>query len=103
MGQFIDRENYGFRCAINSNFIDKSGLLDILNRNMDSENKFMCISRPRRFGKSVAAEMAYARQGCYTGDSRRICGLFAFDVQVSRRKKNVSPRLYDRHFADYQD
>ena len=60
MGQFIDRENYGFRCAINSNFVDKSGLLNILNRNLDSENKFMCISRPRRFGKSVAAEMAYA-------------------------------------------
>ena len=60
MGQFIDRENYGFRCAINSNFVDKSGLLNILNRNLDSENKFMCVSRPRRFGKSVAAEMAYA-------------------------------------------
>ena len=27
---------------------------------MDTENGFMCISRPRRFGKSVAAEMAYA-------------------------------------------
>ena len=60
MGQFIDRENYGFRCAINSNFVDKSGLLNILNRNLDSENKFICVSRPRRFGKSVAAEMAYA-------------------------------------------
>ncbi len=60
MGQFIDRENYGFRSAINSDFVDKSGLLNILNRNLGSENRFMCISRPRRFGKSVAAEMAYA-------------------------------------------
>ena len=60
MGQFIDRENYGFRCAINSNFVDKSGLLNILNRNLDTENRFICVSRPRRFGKSVAAEMAYA-------------------------------------------
>ena len=60
MGQFIDRENYGFMSAINSDFVDKSGLLNILNRNLGSENRFMCISRPRRFGKSVAAEMAYA-------------------------------------------
>ena len=60
MGQFIDRENYGFRCAINSDFVDKSGLLNILNRNLDTENRFICVSRPRRFGKSVAAEMAYA-------------------------------------------
>ena len=60
MGQFIDRENYGFRRVKNSDFVDKSGLLDILNRNIDTENGFMCVSRPRRFGKSVAAEMAYA-------------------------------------------
>ncbi|MBQ5550922.1 MAG: AAA family ATPase [Bacteroidales bacterium] len=60
MGQFIDRENYGFRRVKNSDFVDKTGLLNILNRNMDTENGFMCISRPRRFGKSVAAEMAYA-------------------------------------------
>ena len=60
MGQFIDRENYGFRRVKNSDFVDKSGLLNILNRNIDTENGFMCISRPRRFGKSVAAEMAYA-------------------------------------------
>ena len=58
MGQFIDRENYGFRRVKNSDFVDKTGLLNILNRNMDTENGFMCISRPRRFGKSVAAEMA---------------------------------------------
>ena len=60
MGQFIDRENYGFRRVKNSDFVDKSGLLNILNRNMDTENGFMCVSRPRRFGKSVAAEMVYA-------------------------------------------
>jgi hypothetical protein len=44
MGQFIDRENYGFRRVKNSDFVDKSGLLDILNRNIDTENGFMCVS-----------------------------------------------------------
>ena len=60
MSDFIDYGNYDFRSVKNSNFVDKSGLLNILNKNMDTENKFMCISRPRRFGKSVAAKMAYA-------------------------------------------
>ena len=60
MSDFIDYGNYDFRRVKNSNFIDKSGLLNILNKNMDTENSFMCISRPRRFGKSVAAKMAYA-------------------------------------------
>ena len=60
MGQFIDGGNFAFRSVINSDFVDKSGLLNILNKNMDTENRFMCISRPRRFGKSVAAKMAYA-------------------------------------------
>ena len=60
MGQFIDNGNLAFRSVINSNFVDKTGLLNILNRDIDTENRFMCISRPRRFGKSVAAKMAYA-------------------------------------------
>ena len=60
MGQYIDNGNLPFRRILNSDFTDKSGLLNILNRNMDTENSFMCVSRPRRFGKSVAAKMAYA-------------------------------------------
>ena len=60
MSDFIDYGNYDFRSVKNSNFVDKSGLLNILNKVMDTENKFICISRPRRFGKSVAAKMAYA-------------------------------------------
>ena len=60
MSLFIDYGNSAFRRIKNSNFIDKSGLLNVLNNNFDTENSFMCISRPRRFGKSVAAQMAYA-------------------------------------------
>ena len=60
MPRFIDSGNLGFQSIINTGFVDKSGLLNILNKNMDTDNRFMCISRPRRFGKSVAALMAYA-------------------------------------------
>ena len=60
MSDYIDYGNSDFRRVINSNFVDKSGLLAFLNSNLDTEQSFICISRPRRFGKSVAAKMAYA-------------------------------------------
>ena len=60
MSDFIDYGNSDFRRIKNSNFIDKSGLLSFLNSNLDTEQSFICISRPRRFGKSIAAQMAYS-------------------------------------------
>ena len=90
MGQFIDRENYGFRRVKNSDFVDKTGLLNILNRNMDTENGFMCISRPRRFGKSVAAEMAYAYYD-RNSDSRNLFD----DLEITK-----SPD-YEKHLNKY--
>lgn len=38
-------------------FVDKSDILEILNEHVETENCFFCISRPRRFGKSVTARM----------------------------------------------
>ena len=52
-------------------FIDKSMMIAELNKLVDTENKFLCISRPRRFGKSMAGNMiaAYYSKGC---DSREL-------------------------------
>ncbi len=60
MCNFIDYGNSDFRSIRNSDFVDKSGLISVLNERIDTRNKFVCISRPRRFGKSVAAQMLYA-------------------------------------------
>ena len=60
MSQFIDYGNIDFEGTLNSNFVDKSGLIEFLNNAIDTRNRFICVSRPRRFGKSVAAQMAYA-------------------------------------------
>ncbi len=38
-------------------FVDKTDMLEILNENIDTENCYFCLSRPRRFGKSVTAQM----------------------------------------------
>jgi len=60
MCNFIDYGNSDFRSVRNSDFVDKSGLICVLNEKIDTEKRFVCISRPRRFGKSVAAKMLYA-------------------------------------------
>ncbi len=60
MSQFIDYGNIDFEGTMRSNFVDKSGLIEFLNSAIDTRNRFICVSRPRRFGKSVAAQMAYA-------------------------------------------
>jgi hypothetical protein len=49
-----------FKSIKNSDFIDKSGLIEILNGNINTQHRYICVSRPRRFGKSVAAKMIYA-------------------------------------------
>ena len=41
-------------------YVDKSGLIAYLNRVFRTTERFVCVSRPRRFGKSMAANMIAA-------------------------------------------
>ena len=64
---FFNPGNDGFASAVRSQiYVDKTGLLDFTNRVLGTEQRFLCVSRPRRFGKSVAVEMltAYYSRGC---------------------------------------
>ena len=56
----------GFQEVRNSQYIDKSGLIRYCSRVMNSLQKYISMSRPRRFGKSVTADMlaAYYSRGC---------------------------------------
>ena len=47
-------------------FIDKSKIIEKLNSCISTIDKYICITKPRRFGKSVAANMltAYYSKGC---------------------------------------
>ena len=67
MGIYLNPNNEGFKQSINSEiYIDKTGLVGITNKKLDSKQKYMCVSRARRFGKSMAAELiiAYYSKGC---------------------------------------
>ena len=76
---YIDKGNSAFRQTRNSEYIDKSGLIAVVNKTLFTEQKFTCVTRCRRFGKSMAAKMlaAYYDRSC---DSR---SLFA-DLQIAR-------------------
>ena len=67
MGRFVNPENKAFRAAIKSEiYVDKSMLLDYTNKVLGTTQAFICNSRPRRFGKSITADMltAYYSIGC---------------------------------------
>lgn len=61
MGIHLNPTDDSFRMARNSQiYVDKSGLIDYLNKVISTEERFVCVSRPRRFGKSMAANMVVA-------------------------------------------
>ena len=57
MGIYINKGNEGFRQIRNSEYVDKSGLIAIVNKTLFTEGKLSCVTRCRRFGKSMAAKM----------------------------------------------
>ena len=71
MGIYLNPSNIDFQQALNSKiYVDKSMLIDYSNSVIYTEQKFICVSRPRRFGKSMAANMltAYYSRGCDSGE-----------------------------------
>ena len=74
MGIYLNPGNENFRRAtVAEIYVDKTMMIKETNRFIDIANNYVCISRPRRFGKTIAGNMlcAYYSKGC---DS---AGLFA--------------------------
>ena len=78
MGLYINKGNEAFQRIRNSEYVDKTELISVVNSTLFTENCFTCVSRCRRFGKSMAAKMlaAYYDHSC---DSR---SLFA-DLKIA--------------------
>ena len=60
MGTYLNPGNSGFARALKSKYVDKTGLIDVVNGTINTAINLSCISRPRRFGKSYAAQMLCA-------------------------------------------
>ncbi len=66
MGIYLNPGNSGFAGILNDQYIDKTGLIGLINDSIETPRRLTCISRPRRFGKSFAAQMlcAYYDKTC---------------------------------------
>lgn len=87
MGNFINLGNAAFTLSRNSEYVDKSGLITVVNSTIDTEHMFSCVTRSRRFGKSMAAKMlcAYYDKSC----EFRHLG-YGFADLVFKPRENVS-------------
>ena len=90
MGLYINKGNEAFQRIRNSEYVDKTELIAVVNRTLFTENCFTCVSRCRRFGKSMAAKMlaAYYDHSC---DSR---SLFA-DLKIANDES------FEKHLNKY--
>ena len=90
MGTYINIGNYAFASIRNGEYTDKSELIDIVNGTLFTEHRFTCVTRSRRFGKSMAAKMlcAYYDKSC---DSRQLF----IDLKISKCPS------YEKHLNKY--
>ncbi|WP_295089903.1 AAA family ATPase [Ruminococcus sp.] len=57
MGMYVNPGNAGFKKISGPNYVDKTMLISLINDRINAEKNLVCVSRPRRFGKSYAAKM----------------------------------------------
>ena len=82
MGSYLNPGNLSFRGSLRSKiYVDKSELIARTNEALCTEQKYICVSRPRRFGKSMAANMLAA----YYDRSENTEELFQ-DLAISKDK-----------------
>lgn len=64
MGLYLNPGNDAFQISVHDDiYVDKTGLIAFVNGRLGKRKRFLCVSRPRRFGKSMAAEMLAAYYG----------------------------------------
>ena len=72
MGIYLNPSNDNYTATTRREiFVDKTMMISVLNQFIKTDNKYICVSRPRRFGKTIAGNMicAYYSKGC---DSRSL-------------------------------
>ena len=76
MGIYLNPGYKNFSDTIRARiFVDKTMMIPVINRFIDEDNRYICVSRPRRFGKTIAGNMlaAYYSKGC---DSHELFSCF---------------------------
>lgn len=94
MGRYINLGNESFMNIRNSEYVDKTGFIAVVNSYVNSMQKLICVSRPRRFGKSVGTKTlcAYYDRSC---DSEKLfCDLEIAKDKSFKKYLNKFPVIY---------
>ena len=87
MGIYLNPDSMKFQMSRNAQiYVDKSELIEKLNPLVETEDRYICVSRPRRFGKTMAANMLAAYYVC-TEDTHHLFN----DLKIS------SSYVYEKH------
>lgn len=92
MGIYLNPRNDMFKEAVNREiYVDKSLLIERLWTNVQRANKYICFSRPRRFGKSTDADMlvAFFSKGCDSNTLFQNLKVATCDVYSEMNQHNV--------------
>lgn len=90
MGLYVNPGNEEFDRATKSKiYVDKTGMISFINQNLNTEHQNICVNRPRRFGKSIAANMlvAYYSRGCNSKElfeKLKIAGDAGFEEHLNK-------------------
>ncbi len=89
MGVNVNPGNTGFRRIAGEKYVDKTMLIDLMNQRIDTDDSLVCISRPRRFGKSYAAKMLCAYYDCSCDshglfDNKKISGVPSYKEHLNK-------------------
>ena len=90
MGYYINTGNENFKQIVQDQYVDKSGMIAVINKTIGTAHRLSCISRPRRFGKSYAANMLEAYYDCSCDSHELFDGL-----DISRDES------YEKHLNQY--
>ena len=90
MGTYVNPGNQAFSRINGKNYVDKTKLIEAMNERVGGGESLVCVSRPRRFGKSYAVKMLTAYYDC-SCDSHRL-----FDD-----KEIAKADSYEEHLNQY--
>ena len=99
MGIYLNPGKRDFEEAVRSEvFVDKTDMINQLNQIVSTKQKYVCVSRPRRFGKTIAVDMLCAYYGRNANSRELFEKMKVAKSSVSTDKKRLS---WDEYLGKY--
>lgn len=102
MGRYLNPGSRAFRMAVDSEvFVDKTPMIAFLNSCVNTNSRYVCVSRPRRFGKTMAADMLCAYYGRDTNARSLFDGL-KLTQEAPTKKRTGEMLCWDAYMSCFE-